>query len=133
MNFLAVRKGLLMLIFLSLIMMPLSGCIYLAAGGVGALGGYIVSPDTVEGVIEGEYAAVWQTIIDITSIMGKIEEKHDQEGSLLSIINGAKVEIGLLQLDDDSLRLRIKARKAFFPRISIAQDIYVKIMNRVGY
>ena len=44
----AALKKLLLVLFLSFTLCT-SGCVYLVVGGIGALGGYVVSPDTVEG------------------------------------------------------------------------------------
>ena len=64
-----------------IIMVPLlgslSGCIYLVVGGIGAVGGYVVSPDTVEGITENDTAMVWDTAIEVISIMGLIEEENE--------------------------------------------------------
>ena len=52
-------------IFVAVLLIPLliscSGCIYLVVGGIGAVGGYIVSPDTVEGVTENDASIVWDS------------------------------------------------------------------------
>ena len=37
------------------------GCVYLVVGSVGAIGGYVVSPDTVEGTVERDFQEVWDS------------------------------------------------------------------------
>lgn len=116
----------------SLIVLPLlfsSGCVYLAVGGIGAVGGYIVSPDTVEGITENDADTVADAAVEIISIMGTILEEHQDGGLIKAKINGANVTVTVLALNKNSVKLLVKARKFYLPRISIAQDIYVKIMS----
>ena len=108
-----------------------SGCIYLVVGGIGAVGGYIVSPDTVEGITENDLAYVWDAAIETLSIMGLIEEQSEEGGMILASISGAKITLTVIALSPSTTKLTIKARKAYLPRISLAQDVFVKIMNRV--
>ena len=106
-----------------------SGCVYFIVGGVGAVGGYIVSPDTVEGIAQHDAASVLSSAVEIVSVMGVIEEKNDEGGFIIAKINGSRVTIIVTALNDSMAKLSIKARRAFFPKISVAQDIFVKIMN----
>ena len=110
----------------------LSGCIYLVVGGIGAVGGYIVSPDTVEGITENDIEAVWDTAVEMVSIMGLIEEKNEVGGMLLANINGAKITVTILSLSPTTTKVTVKARKAYLPKISLAQDVFVKIMSRLN-
>ena len=120
------RQLRIILLFVSVLF--LSGCIYLVIGGVGALGGYIVSPDTVEGITDKSPVEVWDTAIEVVSIMGVINERNKEESILLAQINGAKVTITIIPISEHSVKLSVKARKAFLPKIKVAQDVYVKIM-----
>lgn len=108
-----------------------SGCIYLVVGGIGAVGGYIVSPDTVEGVTGNDIDIVWDTIVETISVMGLIDESDEAAGMMLASIHGAKITVIVVSLSESTTRLTVKARKAFLPRISLAQDVFVKIMSRV--
>ena len=108
-----------------------SGCVYLVVGGIGAVGGYIVSPDTVEGITSNDVALVWDTAIETTSVMGLINESEESGGIILASIHGAKITITIVSLSVSTTKLTVKARKSFLPRISLAQDVFVKIMSRV--
>lgn len=106
-----------------------SGCIYLVVGGIGAVGGYVVSPDTVEGISDHEMSAVWDAAVEIVSIMGKIKEENKETGMISAVVAGSKVDINIISLSKGSVKLMIKSRKHKLPKISVAQDIFVKIMN----
>jgi len=108
-----------------------SGCIYLVVGGIGAVGGYIVSPDTVEGITENDVVIVWDTAVETMSIMGLIREESEEGGMILATVSGAKITITVISLSPSMTKVTVKARKAYLPRISLAQDVFVKIMNRV--
>ncbi len=110
----------------------LSGCVYLAIGGVGALGGYIASPDTVEGLAESGTDQVWDTAVEVVSIMGLIESKNETGGVIKARINGAGVTVIIVEMSSSSVKLGVKARKNYLPKISLAQDVFVKIMSRVN-
>ena len=110
----------------------LNGCVYLAIGGAGALGGYIASPDTVEGVTESAAGQVFDTAVEVVSIMGLIESKNEAGGVIKARINGASVTVIIVEMSSSSVRLGVKARKHYLPKISLAQDVFVKIMSRVN-
>ncbi|OGX39128.1 MAG: hypothetical protein A3D87_02905 [Omnitrophica WOR_2 bacterium RIFCSPHIGHO2_02_FULL_50_17] len=109
----------------------LSGCIYLVVGSVGALGGYIVSPDTVEGVTEAETGVVWDTAVEVVSIMGLVETQNESGGLIKAKIHNTFVTIMITAAGTSSVKLSVKARKHYLPKISLAQDVFVKIMSRV--
>lgn len=109
-----------------------SGCVYLVIGTFGALGGYVVSPDTVEGITSNDKEALWDAAVNVVSIMGLIEEKQSSSGIIIAKINGARVTITIMPLNQSNVRLTVKARKAFLPKISIAQDVFVKVMSQVN-
>ena len=109
----------------------LSGCIYLVVGSVGALGGYIVSPDTVEGVTEAETGVVWDTAVEVVSIMGLVETQNESGGLIKAKIHNTFVTIMITAAGTSSVKLSVKARKHYLPKISMAQDVFVKIMSRV--
>ncbi len=111
-------------------MISLSGCVYMIVGGVGALGGFIVSPDTVEGIItdSGQEDAL-EAAAEILSIMGVILERSDQGGIIIAKAQGTKITVTIVPISQSSVKVTVKARKAFFPKIKMAQDVYVKIVN----
>ena len=101
-------------------------------GGVAAAGGYSISQDTIQGEVDKDFNEVWDTAIDITSILGTINSQSHELGKILATVNGAKVTINVMQLTTSTVRLRVKARKAIFPSIANTQNIYIKIMNRIN-
>ncbi|MCB9772279.1 MAG: hypothetical protein H6754_06990 [Candidatus Omnitrophica bacterium] len=118
-------------VILAALMLTTSGCIYLAIGGVGVVGGYAISPDTVEGNVGGNtFADVWAAAVETVSIMGVIEEKNDISGVLIAKVQNAHVTVTISEAIADNVKLRVKARRGMMPKIKLAQDIYTKIVQR---
>lgn len=104
------------------------GCVYVVVGTVGALGGYVVSPDTVEGVLSGKSSdEVWDAVLKVVANLGIINEQNESGGVLLATVSGAKVTITTMPLSKSAVKLSVKARKAFLPRIKVAQDVYIRV------
>jgi hypothetical protein len=126
------KERVLVMALLAIVLFPLSGCIYVVVGGIGAVGGYIVSPDTVEGITENDAELVWDTATEVVSIMGLVKEENETGGILLADVNRAKVVVTITTLSPTTTKVAVKARKAYLPKISLAQDIFAKIMTRLG-
>ncbi len=124
-------RNILCAVFLISFSLSLSGCFYLVLGGAAAAGGYAVSQDTIQGESEADFEDVWEAAVDIVSIMGAVTSKSHELGKVSATINTTKVMITVSQITSSTVRLKVKARKALFPNIATAQNIYIKIMNRV--
>ena len=127
-----IKNNILTVVLCGALAFSVCGCVYLVVGTVGALGGYIVSPDTVEGITGNDKDALWDAAIDVISIMGLVEDKQKSSGIILAKVNNAKVTITISPLSQSTIKLSVKARKSFLPKISIAQDVFVKIMSQVN-
>ena len=125
-------KGVFVLFLLLTSVVLLQGCVYFVIGSIGAVGGYVVSPDTVEGTMERDLDEVWQASFEVANIMGNIVRQNEKAGTLEAIINNSRVNIDIARFSSEMVRLKVKARKAFFPNITTAQDVYVKIVNQIN-
>jgi hypothetical protein len=96
------------------------------------LGGYVVSPDTVEGITTNSETEVWDEAIEIISIMGTIMEQQEDAGLIVAKISGSKVTVKITPITDSALKLSVRARKMNLPRIGLAQDVFVKIMSQLN-
>jgi hypothetical protein len=108
-----------------------SGCWFLVVGGAGAVGGYAVTRDTFEGVSSKGQEELLAAAHKVLSIMGTITDEQPKEGEIVGIVYGARVTVEVIQINLTTSKLRVKARKAIFPRVGIAQEIYTKIMNQL--
>lgn len=127
----AALKKLLPVLLLSFTLCA-SGCVYLVVGGVGALGGYVISPDTVEGVASYDTDELWDAEQEVVSVMGTISESKEASGLMIARINGAKVTITVTPVGKSSSKLTVKSRKGFFPKIAVSQDVYTKVITSLS-
>jgi len=124
------RAKMLGVVLVCLTVLPLSGCVYLVVGSLGALGGYVASPDTVEGtIIDRDYEAVWRRAQDVLSHMGMLTQSQETAGLLEADLHGTQVKVMVLSTGANTVKISVKARKNFFPMIKSAQDVYVKIIQ----
>lgn len=123
------RKAILFLI--PCIFLSISGCAPLIIGSaVGALGGYAVSKDTIEGETDKNYDSLWEAALTVSKIRGQIKYENKTKGYIESEAESSKVYIRLIRLTVSATRLRVSARKYHFPNMILAQDIFVKIMEQ---
>ncbi len=116
--------------FSLIIPLLLSGCVFLAVGAVGAVGGYAITRDTIQGDYDARYSQAWRATLDVCGIMGTVTAKEMSKGVVEAAINGAKVHVEITQLTHEAIRIKVKARKGIFPRLATAQDVFVKIVQQ---
>jgi hypothetical protein len=123
------RKIILFLI--PCIFVSISGCAPLIIGGaVGALGGYAVSKDTLQGETDKNYDGLWEAALTVSRIRGQIKYEDKTKGYIELEAESSKVYIRLVRLTASTTRLKVSARKYHFPNMGLAQDIFVKIMEQ---
>ena len=128
----SLRKNFSIIAILVSLAFSFTGCVYLIVGGIGALGGYVVSPDTVEGVTSHDSDSLWDAAFNVVSVMGTMSEQRKDGGVIIAKISGAKVIVTIIPLEKNACKLNGKARKGFLPKISVAQDVFVKIMSHLS-
>ena len=125
-----------LLIIASLFLLSISsfGCIPLIVGGaVGALGGYAISKDSIQGETDKGYNTIWDAAKTVAKIKGTIKTEDKTKGYLELEVNSSKVKVRLIQLTKATTRLRVSARNALgLPDIDLAQDIFVKILEQAS-
>lgn len=109
-----------------------SGCVYLGVGAIGAVGGYIVSPDTVEGIFDAEYQTVWQAVFEEAGERGTIISEDQTGGRVVADADGTEVTIQIVPAEArGSWKVSVKARRNMFPKVRLAQTIYTHIHDAV--
>jgi hypothetical protein len=111
-----------------------SGCVPLIVGGaVGALGGYAVSRDTIEGDTDKDYNALWNVAVSVGRTKGIITADDRPRGYLELEVDSSRVIVRLIRLTKTANRLRVTARnKLKLPNFSLAEDIFVKILEQTS-
>ncbi len=119
------------IVFLAFTCMFSSGCFLLLVGSAGAVGGYAISRDTVEGVSSKGQDELMTAARQVVSIMGIILDERRKDGEIEGTVAGSHVYITVIQINMTTSKLRVKARNGIFPRIGTAQEVYTKIMNQL--
>lgn len=107
------------------------GCMPLIIGGaVGALGGYAVSRDTIQGETDTPYESLWNAALTVGKIRGTIKQEDYNSGAINLEVGQSRVWVRLIRLTDATTRVKISARKYHLPDISLAQELFVKIIEQ---
>ncbi len=108
-----------------------SGCTALIIGGaVGALGGYAISKDTIQGDTDKSYIGLWDSVVAVSRSRGTIIDDDRVKGYLnLETADSSKVYIRLTQVTRSTTRLKVSARKHKLPNLSLAQELYTRIIE----
>ena len=116
---------------LPLLLLNILGCAPLIVGAaVGAVGGYAISKDTVQGETNRPYEALWNSALMVSRIRGIVQQEDYSSGEIALDVKPSKVWIRLIRLTQAATRIRVSARKYHLPDLELAQDIYLKIMEQ---
>ena len=127
------RKKILTYSFIVLASLNLSGCAPLIVGAaVGAVGGYAISKDTVQGETDKAYDELWSSALRVSRIRGTIKQEDSVRGNIQLEAEASRVQIRLIRLTHATTRLKVSARKYHLPNLSLAQDIFVKITEEAA-
>jgi len=121
----------IILFLIPCIFVGILGCAPLIIGGaVGALGGHALSKDTIQCETDKNYDGLWEAALTVSKIRGEIKYEDKTKGYIELEAESSKVYIRLIRLTVSTTRLRVSARKYHFPNMSLAQDIFVKVMEQ---
>ena len=127
------KKGTAFLFFIPIMAIILSGCLpaIIVGGAIGAVGGYAVSRDTIQGETDKPYDVLWNSATTVARIRGKIKQEDSLKGYIEAEAESSRLYITLDRLTPTATRLRVKARKYHLPNMALAQDVFVKIMEGI--
>ena len=125
-------KKVLIIFLIPFFALAVSGCVPLIIGGaVGVVGGYVISRDTIQGDIDKPYDAIWGAANTVAKINGKIQQEDNIRGYIELAVDSTLVKINLIRMTSSTTRIKVSARRHYLPNFSLAQDIFIKIMNEV--
>ncbi len=123
------KFGIFSLLLVSLL--SLSGCIFVIAGSLGAVGGYAITRDTIQGEYDAKYSDAWSSTLNVCNMFGTLSTKDQSKGTVEALIDKAKVKVEITQLTPEAIRVKVKARKGIFPRLGTAEKVFVKIVQQL--
>jgi hypothetical protein len=99
---------------------------------VGGVGMYAASKDSMQGETDKSYEDLWDAAVRIAGIVGKIKKMDSTAGTIeLDTIESSQIWIRVIRLTQATTRLRVSARRFKLPNLTLAQDVYLKIVNEV--
>lgn len=120
-------------LLLSLLLVNIYGCapllIGVAAGGVGI---YAAGRDTIQGESDKSYDSLWSAALTVSKIRGTIKQADSLRGHIELKVGASQASIKLIRLTRSTVRLKISARKFHMPDLSLAQELFTKIMEESG-
>ncbi len=125
------KKFAVYLFIIPLMLINLGGCLapIIVGGAVGALGGYAISKDTVQSDTDTPYDNLWNSAVQVAKSRGVTEQEDSVKGYLKVKVQASDVQIRLVRLTRATTRMRVSARRYHLPNLSLAEDIFVKIME----
>ena len=109
----------------------LSGCVFLIAAGAGAVGGYAITRDTIQGDYDADTRDAYLAAVEVCGMMGTVMAKSQSLGSVEATVNNANVTVSITQLTKEAIRVKVKARRGIFPRLGTAERVFVNIISQL--
>lgn len=111
--------------------MAITGCAPVLIGA-GAVGGYLVSKDSIQNSFDVPLSQVYQASRAVLEEEGLIKQAGEDKGRLKAVVEGTNVTVTVKQLTRRTVSLKVQARTDLFvPKIDVAQAIYTKIADRL--
>jgi len=121
----------ILFIFLSVSLFISSGCAALLVGvAAGGVGMYAASNDAIQGETDISYETIWSAAMTVARIRGTISKEDSGAGVIELDAESSKVWIRVSRLTAATTRLRVAARKYKLPNVTLAQDMFLKIMDQ---
>ena len=121
----------MVVLVLAAVTLACSGCaallIGVAAGGVGM---YAASNAAIQGESIMSYETLWQAALQVSKIRGTVSKEDFAAGVIELDADSSKVWIRVVKLTSETTRLRVAARKFKLPNLTLAQDLFLKIMEQ---
>ena len=107
----------------------LNGCIPVLLG-LGALGGYALSTDSAVGNVSTEYRILWDICLDkLQTMEAEILRTDESAGLIKSRISEHDVTIKLKNINPETQRLKVSARRNLLPKPQFSQKVFFKIIE----
>ena len=107
------------------------GCVaFFVGSAIGALGGYAISRDTIQIETDRTYDELWASAVAVAKMKGTITNEDKAKGYLEIEIDSSRAIVQVIQLTKGTTRLKVSARRLGLPNMKLAQEIFVKILEK---
>jgi hypothetical protein len=124
------KKAVFFFFLLSWLVVNAAGCVFILGGAAGAVGAYGLSKDTIEGNTDIPYENLWSQAILVCKARGSIKKEDSLQGVIEFVErDSSHVWVQLLRISQYTTQLRVSARKFHFPNLTLAQEVYLKVLE----
>ena len=124
------RKIIAFYFLIPFLFLNILGCAPLIIGAAaGGLGAYAVSRDTMQAETDKSYDSLWSAALTVSKIRGTVKQEDRTSGYIELEADSGRAWIRLIRLTRTTTRLKVSARKYHLPNMTLAQEIFVKIME----
>jgi len=128
------KKALIAAVLVPFLAIAISGCaplLLMTVGGVGGVGVYAISKDTIQGDTDASYESLWGAALKVSRIRGTILEEDFNRGFIHVDANPNIIKIQFQRLTAATTKMRVSVRKykKMFPNIELAEQVFIKILE----
>ncbi len=119
-------------IVLSLPLLFLSGCTTaVIVGGATAASVVAITSDYVTTSIDIEFNQAWRVAKNQLAILGELDESEQKLGELEAVVDKAKVKVNISKLTEETVDIRVAARRELIPDVDLARSILANIIRNL--
>jgi len=105
---------------------------FILVGTAGVVGGVAISEDTVQSEVDADYDDAWYAALEELERMGgEINFRDRVSGMIDAKVSGSEIQVHITRITEHSIRLRVKSRKNYLPKIKLAHKISANILKRL--
>ncbi|MDP8261900.1 MAG: hypothetical protein P9M13_01180 [Candidatus Ancaeobacter aquaticus] len=108
-----------------------SGCA-VALIGAGAVAGYSLSKDSIEGYTDVPYDALWHKAIEVIREEGVVTMEDKEHGKIEGLVKEVNITLNMTKVTETSIKLKITGRKYLLPSVVVPQDLFIRIIEGAG-
>ncbi len=107
----------------------LSGCVPVLIGA-GVVTGYALSGDSAIGNVKAEYRILWDLSLDkLESMEAELLDSDESRGLIKARVAENDVTIRIKNINFETQRLKVSARKYLLPKPQFAQKLFLQIIE----
>lgn len=118
-------------IFFYVLMGALCGCAPILIGGAAVGGAIVVAQDFATTSVDVPFHRAWSVANDELRRLGEIEKAFRKLGEIKARVEGASIKVTISKLTEQTVDIKVTARKSLFPQPDLAQAILTSIMRNL--
>lgn len=121
--------GLMLVMFLAVNLCGCAAILVGAAVGAGAVCGYAVSKDTIQGDTDKAFDSLWSSAGLVAASKGDVKFSDQNRGYIEVQKGSLQIWIRIIRMTSSLTRVRVSARKLHLPDMALAQEVFARIIQ----